>query len=85
MDKTGYKGIVKGGTVVLEEAADLPEGAEVLVTLMAPPKGSPKAVLAAIDAPPHVKPEDVDELMLMIEKGKRPIRYENPLTRKRKH
>jgi hypothetical protein len=84
MGKTGYKGIVKGGTVVLEEAVDLPEGAEVLVTPVAPPKGSPRAVLAAIDAPPHIKPEDVDELMLLIEKGKRPIRYENPLTRKRK-
>jgi hypothetical protein len=75
--KTGYKGIVKGRTVVLEEAADLPEGTEVLVTPMVPPKGSPKAVLAAIDAPPYIKPEDVDELIRLIVKGKRLRRFYN--------
>jgi hypothetical protein len=84
MAKTAYKGIVKGKTIVLEEVADLPEGAEVLVTPLEAEKGSPQAVLAAMDAPPHVKPEDVDELMRLIEEGKRPVRYESPLMRKRK-
>ena len=84
MSKTSYKGIVKGRTVVLEEAADLEEGIEVWVTPLEMPKGSPQAVLAAIDAPPHIKPADVNELMQLIEEGKRPVRHENPLTRKRK-
>ena len=84
MSKPAYKGVVKGRTVVLEKVADLPEGAEVLVTPLEEEKGSPQELLAAIDAPPHVKPGDVDELMRLIEKGKRPIRYGNPLTRKRR-
>jgi hypothetical protein len=84
MGNTAYKGIVKGRTVVLEAAADLAEGTEVLVTPLKAPRGSPQAVLAAIDAPPRIKPEDVNELMLLIEEGKRPVRYDNPLTRNRK-
>ena len=84
MSKPAYKGVVKGRTVVLEKVANLPEGAEVLVTPLEAKKGSPQAILAAMDAPPHVKPSDVDELMRLIEKGKRPIRYGNPLTRKRR-
>jgi len=83
MSKPAYKGIVKGRTVVLKEIADLPEGSEVMVTPVEAAKGSPQAVLAAIGAPPHVRPEDVDEMLRLIEKGKRPVRYENPLKRKR--
>ena len=84
MSKPAYKGVVKGRTVVLEKVADLPEGAEVLVTPLEAKKGSPQAILAAMDARPHIKPGDVDELMRLIEKGKRPIRYGSPLTRKRR-
>ena len=84
MSKPAYKGVVKGRTVVFEELVDLAEGAEVLVTPLEAEKGSPQAILAAMDAPPHVKPGDVDELMRLIAKGKRPIRYGNPLTRKRR-
>lgn len=83
MSKPAYKGIVKGRTVVLKDIADLPEGSEVMVTPVEVGKGSPQAVLGAIDAPPHVKPEDVDEMLRLIEKGKRPVGYENPLKRKR--
>ena len=54
-----------------------------MVTPVEAAKGSPQAVLAAIGAPPHVRPEDVDEMLRLIEKGKRPVRYENPLKRKR--
>jgi hypothetical protein len=83
MSKAVYKGIVRGRTVVLRKAEDLPEGAEVLVTPVGPLKGSPRAVLTVMDAPPQIKPEDADELMRLIEEGKRPVRYESPLTRKR--
>ncbi len=83
MSKAAYKGIVKGKTVVLKEPADLPEGSEVLVTPIAHAKGSPQALLAAIESPPHVDPRDVDEMIRLIEKGKRPVRYESPLKRKR--
>ena len=84
MSKLAYKGVVKGRTVVLEKVADLPDGAEVLVTPLEAERGSPQAILAAMHAPPHVKPGDVDELMWLIEKGKRPIRYGSPLTPKRR-
>lgn len=84
MSKPAYKGIVRGGAVVFDRAAELPEGAEVLVTELEAKKGSPQTVLAVVDAPPHVNPKDVDELMRLIEQGKRRVLYENPLTRKRK-
>ena len=69
---------------MFDHPAELSEGAEVIVTELEANKGSPKAVLAVVAAPPHVNPKDVDELMRLIEKGKRRVRYENPLTRKRK-
>lgn len=83
MGKAVYKGIVKGRTVVLRKADDLPEGAEVLVMPVGPPSGSPRAVLRAMDAPPQISPEDVDELMRLIGEGKRPVRYDSPLAAKR--
>lgn len=84
MNRLAYKGLVKGGSVVLKDAHDLPEGAEGLVARLEVMKGSPQAVLAAMDAPPHLKPEVVDDLIQQIEQRKRPIRYENPLIGKRK-
>ena len=36
-----------------------------------------------MDAPPQIRPEDVDELMRLIEQGKRPVRYDSPLAAKR--
>jgi hypothetical protein len=79
-----YKGIVRGKAITLEKPGVLPEGTEVLVTPLEAAKGSPQAILAAIDAAPHVAPEDVDELMRLIEEGKRPTRFDNPLTRRRR-
>jgi len=84
MTQPVYKGIVRGKAVMLEEPADLPEGTEVIVTPLEAVRGSPQAVLAAMDAPPHVQPEDVEELRRLIEEGKRPVRFDNPLARKRK-
>jgi len=69
VSKPAYKGIVKGGTVVFDRPAELPEGAEVLVTELEAKAGSPQTVLAVVDAPPHVRPEDVDKLMRLIKKG----------------
>jgi hypothetical protein len=85
LSKPAYKGVVRGGNVVFDRPAALPEGAEVVVTEIEAKRGSPQTVLAVVDAPPHVDPKDVDTLMRLIEKGKRRIRYANPLTRKRKH
>jgi hypothetical protein len=84
LSKSAYKGVVRGGNVVFDRPAELPEGAEVLVTELDGQRGSPQTVLAVVDAPPHVDPKDVDTLMRLIETGKRRIRYANPLTRKRK-
>ncbi len=84
MTQPVYKGIVRGKAVMLQEPVDLPEGTEVIVTPLAAAQGSPQAVLAAMDAPPHVQPEDVEELRRLIEEGKRPVRFDNPLARKRK-
>ena len=67
-----YKGIVKGNVVELEEGVRLPEGTTVEVVVKGPdiepivpsgyPNGSPQAILAALDTPPHCTAEDVDEL-----------------------
>jgi len=84
MTQPVYKGIVRGKAVMLQEPVDLPEGTEVIVTPLAAAQGSPQAVLVAMDAPPHVQPEDVEELRRLIEEGKRPVRFDNPLERKRK-
>jgi len=47
-------------------------------------KGSPQAIVAAARKPPHLRPGDAAELLRLIEEGKRPVRYDNPLTRGRK-
>ncbi|MEA3345931.1 MAG: hypothetical protein U9Q78_06795 [Chloroflexota bacterium] len=83
MTGTTYRGVVKDRTVVLEEGTALAEGTEVLVTPLEAALGSPRAVLAAIDAPPHPKPEDVEELRRLIEEGRQPVSFDNPLARKK--
>jgi len=81
MAQPAYKGTVQGRTVVLDDGVDLPDGTGVTVTPVEPVKGSAEAVLAAVKAPPHLRPGDVAELLRLIEEGKRPVRYDNPLTR----
>lgn len=86
MEAMTYKGIVKGKVVELEDHVTLPEGTKVEVVVkdlqdqeLAPsgyPKGSPQAILAIFDTPPHCAPEDVDALLEAIERGKRPVRFE---------
>jgi hypothetical protein len=89
-----YKGIVKGNVVELEPGAQLPEGTAVDVVVkeqgigpLAPsgyPKGSPQAILSALDAPLHCTEEDVDALMEAIEEGQQPMRFEGVFDQKEK-
>ncbi|MBM4041650.1 MAG: hypothetical protein FJ290_24390 [Planctomycetes bacterium] len=77
-----YNGIVRGRTVVLADDVDLPDGTGVVVTPVEPVKGSREAVLAAVNAPPHLKPGDVAELLRLIEEGKRPVRFGDPFAQR---
>lgn len=81
MSTITYRGIVKGNTIILEKEPELPDGTEVLVTPLEMVKGSPQAILAALKASPPVRHEDIEELLRLIDEGKRPVRYDNPLTR----
>jgi hypothetical protein len=67
-----YRGVVRGGTVVLEDATALTDGTEVLVTPLVGESGSSGRVLAALVAAPHVPNEWVDELEQLIAEGQRP-------------
>src|SRR5258708_7450916 len=72
MSATTYTGIVQGKSVVLEDAPmPLPDGTRVLVTPL-PGPGTTAALLAAMQAAPHVTAEDVAELEAILEAGKRP-------------
>jgi hypothetical protein len=68
MSKGTYRGVVKNGTIVLlDDAAELAEGTEVLVTPL-PKPGDVAALLEAIRANPVPK-EDAEELLRAIEEG----------------
>jgi hypothetical protein len=72
MSTATYTGIVQSRSVLLEDApTPLPDGTRVLVTPL-PERGTPAALLAAIQAAPHVTAEDVSELEAILEAGKRP-------------
>jgi hypothetical protein len=81
-----YRGIVKGKVIELEDNVILPEGTEVEVLIKeervaeaAPseyPKGSPKALLFALNLPPRCTSEDVEALVHAIQQGKQPVRFE---------
>jgi hypothetical protein len=82
MGNQTYRGVIKGGSVVLlETTAPLPDGTHVLVTPMDPQPGSAEAVLAAMAAEPHLTKEDVELLERSIEEGKR--RFERNRTRRK--
>src|SRR5712692_7418884 len=72
MAETRYRGVVRGGVVLLDKDSPLTEGTEVLVTAVAGAPGSPAAVLAATENSPEVPPEWVDELEQLIAVGRRP-------------
>ena len=77
-----YKGVVRGKTVVLGADADLPEGTGVLVTPLPPGKGSPQAVLEALEASPPISQEAAEELRRLITENKRAARFDDPFSRR---
>jgi len=77
-----YKGIVRGRTVVLGDDADLPEGTGVLVTPLPPEKGSPQAILEALEASRPISHEAAEDLRRLIGEHRRTASFEDPLTRR---
>jgi len=79
MADQSFRGVMKGQTlVVLERPAPLPDGTPVEVMPLGYQAGSPDAVLAAMEAEPHVTLEDVAELQKAIAQGQRPAATINP-------
>jgi len=78
-----YKGIVRGKTVLLGEDADLPEGTGVLVTPLPGKKGSPQAVLEALEASRPVSHEAAEELRQLITADRRPASFVDPFSRRK--
>jgi len=72
MTQTAYHGVMRGGVVLLDPGTPLTEGTEVLVTPVSAARGSPAAILAALEKLPKVPPEWVDELEHLIAAGRRP-------------
>lgn len=72
MTNKAYRGVVRGGVVLLEKETSLTEGTEVLVTPVAGPAGSPAAILAAVENSPKGPAEWVDERERLIGEGRRP-------------
>lgn len=73
-----YRGVVRGGVVVLREQTPLTEGVEVLVTPVGDTPGSAAAVLAAVEMAPPVPAGWVDELEQLIAQGRRPPTRHDP-------
>jgi hypothetical protein len=65
------RGVVRGGMVLLEPEATLPEGTAVVVTPVGGEPGTPAAILSVVDAAPHVPAAWVDELEKVIAEGRR--------------
>ncbi len=80
MANVSYRGVVRGGMVLLEKAAPLTEGTEVLVTPVERAPGSAAAILAAVEASPQVPDAWVDELEQLIAQGRRPPARPDPFT-----
>jgi len=67
-----FRGVMKGQTLVLlEHAVPFPDGTLVEVRPLALEAGSPAAVLAAMEAEPHLTPTDVAELDSALAAGQR--------------
>ena len=71
-------GSVKNGVIVLHNGDALPDGTLVQVTPLPHQAGNPLAVIAAMEAEPHLSPEDVAELERALAAGKRPAASIDP-------
>jgi len=81
-----YRGIAKGKIVELEGDASLPEGTQVEVSIKQEPvgetapgkstKGSPHALLVALEVAPRCTLDDVEALIQSMQQGKQPVRFE---------
>ena len=71
-------GRVKNGVVVLQNGAILPEGTLVQVSPVSYEARNPLAVIAAMEAEPHLSAEDIAELRRAIAAGKRPAAAIDP-------
>ena len=65
-------GRVKNGVVVFENGDVLPEGILVQVSPLSYAAGDPLAVIAAMEAEPHLSAGDIAELQRAITAGRRP-------------
>jgi hypothetical protein len=65
-------GRVNNGVVVLQNGATLPDGTLVEVTPLAGGIGDSLALIAAMEAEPHVSAEDIAELRRALAASKRP-------------
>jgi len=72
MPATTYRGVVRGGVVLLEKETSLTDGTAVLVTPVAGPLADGADVIAALEKAPKVPAEWVDELEHLIAEGNRP-------------
>jgi hypothetical protein len=66
------QGRVKHGVVVFENGPALADGTLVRVTPIADEGGNSQALIAAMEAPPHLTPEEIAELRRVMAAGKRP-------------
>jgi hypothetical protein len=65
-------GRVKNGVVVLDQGSALPDGTLVEVMPLRFAPGDPLAVIAAMEAEPHLSPEDIAELQRALTAAERP-------------
>lgn len=76
----GYRGVVKGNTVILEAGITLPDGSEVEVTLVGEPlRGSPAALLEVwgSDVPDEVW-DTVEKVIEELDRADREYERSNP-------
>jgi hypothetical protein len=66
------RGHVSNGVVVLQNPKDLANGTLVEVRPLTDAAGTASALIAAMEAEPHLSAEDVAELQKAIAAGKRP-------------
>ncbi|NUM34257.1 MAG: hypothetical protein HUU50_06925 [Candidatus Brocadiae bacterium] len=79
---TTYKGIVENRWIKMKDKVFLPEGAEVEIVVKKPfqpsHKGSPSAILKAIQSTPSLEKKDTEELRQAIKEGKTPVDWLSP-------